>query len=626
MDGLYLAGTLALLAGCLYIAFRVGVRFGNTDTAEVFITGFTVATAWVTLGGYCLSSFRLLAAPWAWLLWTAIGCAAASRLRSGAPHGGAFWGRWARILRGRGYLLAALLLLLWVAATNLFILLAAAPNSFDSMLYHLTRVAYYLQNGTLAPYGANFFAQEELGKNSAVLEVALFAVGGKSDLLQGLPQFIAWFAAGAAVYRLSRSYGVRPSAAAFAGAAEMLLSIAWLEAVTAQNDLLIAAELACGFYFLRRHLAGGKHCFIVLAGVAVGLALGTKASALLVLPALAVAAGPRAWRWKPAAVILLVSLPFFVPACYLDNVRLYGNPLGRNTSDISLYHGRSLADRAASFGRNALRFGFDAFSLDQLPTDPIAAPGIAKAQTAALGWLQGIGVDLWSGNDMRFRFFKDRIHRPDENLSYFGMFGLVCAAGVLAAFTRRKALWLGIGFCTFCLIQCAAGPYDFTRGRFFLSGTAIILPAAAMWIGSFRAFGRRCVLVFVLVSAADVVPASVYRNNHRLIPDGDIPAFWQEDRVRQMTGFHASYPAQRAFAQRVPADARVGVAIQGYEYPLFGPRLGRHLVPVLYRFNANQPLPPDLDWLVFSKASARQPGDISLGAGWYLRRLAPQRN
>ena len=90
-----------------------------------------------------------------------------------------------------------------------------------------------------------------------------------------------------------------------------------------------------------------------------------------------------------------------------------------------------------------------------------------------------------------------------------------------------------------------------------------------------------------------------------------------------MTGYHPSYPAQRAFADRVPARARVGVAIDGYEYPLFGPRLGRHLVPVLARFNANQPLPADLDWLLFANAGAARPGDVALGAGWFLRRLKP---
>jgi hypothetical protein len=442
-------------------------------------------------------------------------------------------------------------------------------------------------------------------------------------MLQGLPQFVAWFVAGAAIFRLSRSYGAKPSAAAFAGMAGMLLSIAWLEAVTAQNDLLIAAELACGFSFLRRYLRGPRLSSLVLAGIAVGLAVGTKASALLALPAIAIAAGPRAWRWKPAAAIAIVSLPFILPASYLDNYRLYGDPLGRETSHFSLYHDRSFAYRAGSFGRNLLRFAFDAVSLDNQPADPCFAPRLAKLQEAAIRRLSAAGVDLNRTDDVRFRFLADRLHRPDENLSYFGLFGLFCLAGVATAFLRRDTLWLGIGFCAFCLIQCAAGPYDFTRGRFFLSGVAIILPAAAAWAGRWKASGRRWAALFVLVAAADIVPAAVFRSNCRLLPEGGYPAFWQMDRIRQMTGFHPSYPAQRAFSDLVPPDARVGVAIQGYEYPLFGQRLGRHLVPVYYRFGAKQPLPPDLEWLVFSDPSAVRAGDLSLGAGWYLRRLKP---
>ena len=622
MDALYVAGTFAFLAGCVYLGWRAGVRLGSADFAEAFIIGFVVAAGWVTVGGYCLSSLHLLARPWAWLVWMSVGCAIAGR-PSAAPGSPERRGRWYRLIRGRGFLLLTLLLLSWVAAANLIILVGSAPNSFDAMLYHLTRVGYYLQNGTLAPYGANFFAQEELGKNSSILEIGLFAVGGKSDILQGLPQFIAWFAAGAAVYRLSRNFGARASAAAFAGMAEMLLSIAWLQATTAQNDLLIAAELACSFYFLRRYLRSREAAFLVLTGVALGLAIGTKASALVALPAMAIAAGPRAWRWKQAGVVLLASLPFVLPAGCLDNLRLYGNPLGRSTYEISVYHDRSLKFLAESSGRNFLRFSLDAFSLEQLPADPIFAPMLARAQAGTIRMLAKRGIDLARTDDTRWGFFADRLHRPDENLSYFGPFGLLCLAGTIAACFRREIRWLGAGFLAFCLLQCVAGPYDFTRGRLFFSGAAIVLPAAAVWIGGWGRSGRRWAMLFVLIAAAEIAPAAIFRNNCFFFPKDGRPAFWQEDRIQQMTGYHPSYPAQRAFADRVPAGARVGVAIDGYEYPLFGPRLGRHLVPVLARFNANQPLPADLDWLLFGNSGASRPGDVALGAGWFLRRLKP---
>jgi hypothetical protein len=341
----------------------------------------------------------------------------------------------------------------------------------------------------------------------------------------------------------------------------------------------------------------------------------------MALPAMAIAAGPSAWRWKTAGTIMLVSLPFVLPAGYLDNLRLYGNPLGRQTYEISLYHNRSSAYRIASFGRNALRFALDAVSLEQLPTDPVFAPMLARAETGAIHRLAKSGVDLARTDDTRWGFLVDRLHRPDENLSYFGPFGLLCLAGTIAAFCLKRIRWLGIGFVAFCAIQCAAGPYDFTRGRFFLSGAAIILPAAAVWAGRWGRFGRGCAAVFVLIASAEVGPAAVFRNTNTFLPEYGFRAFWQKDRLQQMTDLHPSYPAQRSFADLVPAGARVGVAVSEYEYPLFGPRLCRHLVPVLARLNANQPLPPNLDWLLFSDPRLRRAGDISLGYGWYLRRL-----
>jgi hypothetical protein len=611
---------LLFLGGCARLGRQAARRCPEETTAGRFAIGFTIAVAWVTLGGYLLSALGWLAQPWAWLGWALAGAALGGRTRARLPPV-ARCARWRRLIAGRPHLALIGALLAAVAATNLILLFTASPSSFDALLYHLTRVAYYLQNGSLAAFGANNAFQEEQAKNSAILLASLLALCGKSDVLASLPQFAAWWAGGAAVYGAARTFRARPSGAAFAAAAWMLLSAAWLEAATAQNDLLIAAHGAAAFFYLRRYDRTHDWRYGLLAGVAAGLAIGTKASALTLIPLVALAAGPRLWQWRLAALAAAGALPFILPAGYLDNLAREGNLLGREVSAQTLYHGQTARERAGAIGRNALRFAFDFTTIDQIPGDPGIGAALARGKAAAVRALGRIGVDLARSDDTRMAFWVDRFHRPDENLSYFGPFSLFLLISVIVAWRRPDLRWAASAFVLFCLIQCAAGPYDLIRGRIFLMGAALVFPAGAVWAAGWRAPARRWAAGLVALAAVCIIPGAIFRNNAFLLPAAGRRAYWQMDRLEQMTGLYPTYAAQRAFAERVPPDARVGSALNGTEYPLFGPHLSRHVTPVLREWGAGQPLPPDLQWLLYAGGAAARATDTDLGDGLFLRRL-----
>jgi 4-amino-4-deoxy-L-arabinose transferase-like glycosyltransferase len=63
-----------------------------------------------------------------------------------------------------------------------------------------------------------------------------------------------------------------------------------LQATGAKNDYVLAAWLACAAYFLLRNEA-------IFAGLAIGLALGTKATAYLFAPGLILAIMILTWKW-----------------------------------------------------------------------------------------------------------------------------------------------------------------------------------------------------------------------------------------------------------------------------------------------------------------------------------------
>lgn len=611
---------LAFLGGCTRLGRQATRRCGEETAGGRLVVGFTVAIAWVTAGGYVLSALGWLAQPWAWLVWALAGAALGGRGAAPTPHPERRR-RWRRLIGGRPQLALLFGLLAVVAATNLVLLLTASPSSFDALLYHLPRVGYYLQNGSLAAYGANNPFQEEQVKGSAILVAGLLSLCGKSDVLAGLPQFAAWWAGGAAVFAAARTFRARPSGAAFAAGAWMLLSVAWLEATTAQNDLLIAAHGAAAFFFLRRFLASERWRYALLAGVAAGLAIGTKASALPLIPVVILAAGPRVWRWRVLAIGAVGALPFILPAGYAENLAREHNPLGREVYRQTVYHGLSGGERAAAVGRNALRYAFDFCTIDQIPGDPGIGAAWARAKTAAVRTLARHGLDLARSDDSRMAFWMERFHRPDENLSYFGPFGLFLLGGLGFALRRPGLRLLAGAFVLFGLIQCAAGPYDIIRGRLFLYGAALITPAAALWAARWRRPGRRGAAVAVVLAALFLIPAALFRDNDFLLPATGRPAYWQMDRLGQMVSLFPTYDAQRAFAARVSPNARVGSAIDGIEYPFFGPRLSRHVTPVLAQFGAGRPLPADLQWLIYASAAPQHLQDIDLGDGWFLRPL-----
>lgn len=616
--------TAPALAACLHLARQAGWRLGGHGLAERAVIGCTVAVAWLTAGGYVLAIFRQLASPALWLAWLAAGAILAGRpvpwlfSRRAAA-------RWRQRLVGRPYLGLAALLVAWIALTNLAIVFGSAPNQWDAMFYHLARVGYHLQQGDLAAYGANYPWQVEFPKNSAVLLAAGLVLTGKSDWITGLPQFAAWLALGAAVFCGARTYRVHRSASAFAGLVAMALSIAWLEATTAQNDLLIAAEAAAALFFLRRHAAIRRQRFLALAGFAIGLAVGTKASALVLLPALALAAGPALWRGRVLVITALAALPFILPSGYLENLRRFGNPLGRETVRQHLAPGVGAGERLGAAGRNALRYAFDFASLDEAPPLGDVSRALGETKRAAAGALARAGIDLERKDDVHLPFWVERVHRPDDNLSWFGPFGLLLVAGFVAAVGRRELRWLAAAAAIYGGTLCFAGPYDSVAGRLFLPAVVFVLPGLAWWAERWRRAGRIVATAFVALAAVHLAPAALLRNNFFVVAAEGRPSFWRMDRVQQMTGFHPSYPAQRAFAEKVPLRARVGVGFAGYEYPLFGPGLARTLVPVATLLREGRPLPSDLDWLVFDGAvSSPQPGDESLGANLFLRRLSAE--
>jgi hypothetical protein len=98
------------------------------------------------------------------------------------------------------------------------------------------------------------------------------------------------------------------------------------------------------------------------------------------------------------------------------------------------------------------------------------------------------------------------------------------------------------------------------------------------------------------------------------------------DRIAQLTSNYEDLQQPiELFEQLVPIDSIVAISLKKdscYEYPLFGERLTREIIPINSFRDGLQPIPEQARYLLYDESypypSIR---DRYLGAGWYLRKL-----
>jgi hypothetical protein len=157
---------------------------------------------------------------------------AASRRRAPLPRGG--WrpiGADAWAARG-----ALLLLAVPVAYSALWYL----PNNWDSMTYHLARVAHWIQHRSVGAYETNVPRQVTYPPGAEYLLVVVQAIAG-TDRLANLLQFVSWVVVALAAGRLARLFGAPRRIAPWAALVFAATPMAMLQASSTQNDLVASA-------------------------------------------------------------------------------------------------------------------------------------------------------------------------------------------------------------------------------------------------------------------------------------------------------------------------------------------------------------------------------------------------
>ncbi len=241
---------------------------------------------------------------------------------SGRPRFGGLWptGRFER------FLLAVCGLLLG------FTFLAAAfapPNTPDVLSYHLPRQLHWLQQGS----DAHFLTADDRALMMPPLAEmiqahALLLAGG--DWWANAPQWMTYVLGMIVVSLLARDFGANRRSQCLAAVIFGTLPMAYHEASSAKNDLMVAVWLGIFAWVVLRLVhtngTGIKSWFV--SGAALGLALATKSTAFIYgfplgLVALFVARRNMRGALVFAAAVLLLAGPHL-----WRNHMWYGTPMG----------------------------------------------------------------------------------------------------------------------------------------------------------------------------------------------------------------------------------------------------------------------------------------------------------
>ena len=155
------------------------------------------------------------------------------------------------------------------------------PMSWDSLTYHLTFAAHWVQKGSLL----RFIAPDQIIENAYLpINGELFAswlmLPFHSDLLVNTVNFPLTLLGGIACYAIARELGLTRREAAFAPALLCFAPVIYAQITTAYVDNAVFAFCAASVLFTLRYLRNGRRADALLTFTASGILLGTKYTGL----------------------------------------------------------------------------------------------------------------------------------------------------------------------------------------------------------------------------------------------------------------------------------------------------------------------------------------------------------
>lgn len=463
----------------------------RSGSSAVLASGVGVGVA-VTVLTEMLSQFHALTRPGILVGWGALAVLAAlAWYRCGMPWrhvDPGFWWRPGR-LRPRslpeiGPRLPSALMMGWVAAIASITLVGAlfsVPKTWDSLTYHLARVAHWAQAGSVSFYPTHIVRQLYQPPWAEYAIAHLYLIAG-SDRLVNLVQWAASMGCVYGVALLARQLGGGRRAQILAAFVCATIPMGILQASTTQNDYVTALWLVCLVYWLGEADRRGDALPLGFAGAALGLALLTKGTVGMFAAPFVAAFFVRdvsrgiAVAVRRMAAIVAVAAAVCVPHA-ARNVSLFGSPIGPGGEAAYTYANQVLSFPAVA--SNVLRNAALHLGTPWPGVNGLLETGVRRVHDA-LGLSPEDPRTTWPGSHFA-------VSRPSlsEDFAGSGLHAWLLGAAVILALIRSgqagttgRARTYALCIAGGVLVFCASVRWQPWHGRLHLP--LLVLGAAAV--------------------------------------------------------------------------------------------------------------------------------------------------
>jgi hypothetical protein len=433
--------------------------------------------------------------------------------------------------------------------------------NFDSLWYHMPFAVEMAESHSVTGvhYTETVFTNWFYPQNSELLHAVGILLTDRDTLSLFLN--FGWLAiAFLAAWCIGRPYGQGPLCVVAAAIVLASHTLVVREPGAAKNDVMAAALLLAAIAILVNRPASQMPS-LAAAGLAVGLAVGTKSTALAMAAALTVAVvalAPAGRRWAAAAWWFAAALAGG-GYWYLRNLIVAGNPLPQLESlgPISLPHPEQLQSGRPDF--SIAHYATDTGVWGEYFTPELhQAFGILWPLVLAAAIAGGLTALLWGG---------DRVLRWMGGVALFGLlaylFTPLSAAGAEGApegfgINIRYAIPALLAGITLLPVVVGEGRRDRTRGPIALSLFVLVLLVTNRLDAVFRDPDR--LFAWALAALAVLIPAALLAAWRRGTPRGAITAGFVALVIALAT---VGYPLQRDYLEDRFRNADPETAIPG---------------------------------------------------------------
>ena len=412
-----------------------------------------------------------------------------------------------------------LVCILGIAALTAVIAVIAAPNNWDSMVYHLSRVAHWIQNGSVDHYPTSVLRQL-YNPVFAEYEIAHLQILSGGDYLAQIPQWLSMLGCVIGISLITKRLGGNTQAQIFSSFFTATIPMGILQATTTQNDYVTAFWLVCLVALILETDHHSERILPVAMGVCLGLAVLTKMSAYMYALPFILYYGVRGLkryrlRFLPVVLVIgLLALVINIPL-FSRNYALFHSPFGP-AEEMSRHQNEvySLKGTTANVIRNA---GLYAGSIE--PINNVLDNAVERI-------FGGMNLDV---NDPRFTMsghvFKITTPQFHEDTMGSSLHLVIALVSLIILIMQRKkigsntfisySILVLLGFLIFCVLL----RWQTWHVRLHLP----LLVLCGAWVGLLAQISKKWVIwALSLLMAVMVLPVFYFNPNKPLVADYNI--------------------------------------------------------------------------------------------------------